>query len=543
MFSFSAIIFRFYQIQIVDVVKTLQSESFLKLSKHASLRGEIYDRQDNPLVLNQQTFNVYANTEAILRQPKLRKQLQRELEIKSATFSALLKLGQWRKIKNNISVDKRSQLAKFYPKYLNFEEDWQRYYPEGSSSAYLLGFLGKNDLGQPQGYVGVEGYLDQELEGLPVINENEADFLGIPFIGGIISNRKDRSGLDLSLTVDKQVQQIVETELKQGLKRYQAKSACAIIMEPYQGEILALSCWPGFDPHEFYRFQSGDFVNPAVAEVYEPGSTFKPLIVAIGLETNSFKPNTVVPESGPYSVGPYQIATWDNQYRGKINVTQTLAKSSNVGMVELINRIPQVKTESFFHKLGLYDLTGIELEGEAKSLLKDRRDWHEIDYLTYSFGQGLAITPIQLVRAFATLANDGYLVQPSVVRAFYDPNTQERIPKKTTAPVRVFSESTVKALKKMLFTAVNSAEAIWPNRPKNYAICGKTGTAQIAVGGSYDPSHTVASFIGFVPCDQPKFLALVLYQQPRSSVWGSETAAPSFFEIANQLILYYNIAP
>lgn len=540
---FLVLIARFYELQIVNASQTLKTEKFLKLDKQSSLRGEIYDQQGNPLVLNQQTFDVFANTEAISNQPNIKKDLQKQLEIKPASLSAVLKLKEWRKIKDNISVEVRNQLQKYYPKYLNFEEEWLRYYPESSSSAYLLGFLGKNDLGEPQGYVGVEGYLNQELEGLPIVNENEEDLLGIPFIGGIISNRKHHSGLDLYLTIDKQVQQIVEEELKQGLKRYQAKSACAIVMEPYTGEIAAMGCWPGFDPRRFYEYEPSDFINPAIAQVYEPGSTFKPLIVAMGLESKSFKANTVVNEPGPYQVGEYKIATWDNQYRGKINVTQTLAKSSNVGMVELIKRIPRTKVENFFQKLGLYDLTGIELEGEALSLIKARKDWYEIDYLTFSFGQGLAITPVQLIRAFATLANGGYLVKPSIIGSYYDPNTHESVFKKKPQSERVFSEKTVKALKKMLFTAVNSAEASWPNKPEDYPICGKTGTAQIAIGGTYDPSQTVASFIGFLPCDQPKFITLVLYQEPKSSPWGSETAAPSFFEIANKLILYYNIAP
>jgi len=540
---FGLIIVRFYQLQVVSAQKSLSAKNFLKLNKETSLRGEIYDVSGQPLVLNRQTFDVFVDTKALQKNLKLQKLLKEELKIKDASLSAVLKLGQWRKIKDNISVAKRDKLLKYYPQYLNFEEEWLRYYPESSSSAYVLGFLGKNDLGEPQGYVGVEGYLNQELEGLPIINETESDLLGIPFIGGIISNRKNHAGLNLHLTIDKQVQQIVEEELKIGLKKYNAKSACAITMEPYTGDILALSCWPGFDPAKYYRYREADFINPAISSVYEPGSTFKPIIVAIGLETKSFKADTVVPETGPYRVGEYEIATWNNQYRGKINVAQTLAKSSNVGMVELIKKIPKKKVEDFFVDLGLRELTGIELEGEAMSLLKPQKDWYELDYLTYSFGQGLAITPIQLVRAFASLANDGFLVKPTVVKSYFDPNVNEFIPKKTESNPRVFSETTVKQMKKLLLNAVNNAEAFWPNKPDNYAVCGKTGTAQIAIGGTYDPTHTVASFIGFVPCDKPKFITLVLYEEPQSSPWGSETAAPTFFSIVNKLILYYNIAP
>lgn len=529
--------------QILNGPNSLAKENFIKLEKKTSLRGEIYDVNGYPLVLNQQTFDVFVNTNDVRRNYKLRQILKKQLLIKEASLSAILKLGQWRKIKDNISVDKRNQLLAYYPRYLNFEEEWLRYYPEASSSAYVLGFLGKNDLGEPQGYVGVEGYLNQELEGLPIINENEADLLGIPFIGGIISNRQNRTGLDIHLTIDKKVQQIVEKEIKEGLKQYQAKSACAIVMNPDNGQIMALSCWPGFNPQKYYQFQAEDFVNPAVAQVYEPGSTFKPLIVAIGLENKRFSAKTVVPESGPYKIDDYAIATWDNQYRGKINVQQTLAKSSNVGMVQLIKKIPRIEVDDYFNRLGLRSQTGIELEGEALSLLKPRSSWYELDYLTYSFGQGLAITPIQLIRSFATLANGGWLVKPTIIKSYFDPNTQEIVPKKQLSKTRVFSNKTVVQMKQLLLNAVNSSEAYWPNKPSGYAICGKTGTAQIAIGGTYDPTQTVASFIGFLPCDRPKFITLVLYREPKSSPWGSETAAPTFFEIANKLILYYNIAP
>ncbi len=543
MLFFGLIIFRFYQLQILNVSKGSTEDSFIKFDKIISLRGEIYDANSNPLVLNRQTFDVFANTKDISKNHKLQRQLRQTLKIKEASLSAILKKGQWQKIKDNISADKRAQLLEYYPRYLNFEEEWLRYYPEASSSAYVLGFLGKNDLGEPQGYIGVEGYLNQELQGLPIINENESDLLGVPFIGGIISNRKNRAGLDIYLTIDRKVQQMVEAELKDGLERYQAKSACAIVMQPYTGEIMAMTCLPAFDPQKYYQFQATDFINPAVSQVYEPGSTFKPLIVAIGLENKRFRANTVVSEPGPYRVGEYSIATWNNQYRGRISVEQTLAKSSNVGMVELIKKIPQKLTDQYFDKLGLRNLSGIELEGEALSLIKPKSEWYPIDYLTYSFGQGLAVTPIQLIRAFATLANDGQLVKPTLIKSYYDPNSRESLSLEQDLKTRVFSKKTVSQMKKLLLTAVNASEAHWPNKPENYNICGKTGTAQIAINGTYDPTHTVASFIGFLPCDQPKFISLVMYREPKSSPWGSETAAPTFFEIANKLILYYNIAP
>jgi cell division protein FtsI (penicillin-binding protein 3) len=176
-------------------------------------------------------------------------------------------------------------------------------------------------------------------------------------------------------------------------------------------------------------------------------------------------------------------------------------------------------------------------------LLKPIEQWYPIDYLTYSFGQGFAITPIQLIRAFSTLANNGVLVKPTIVEAYYDKSSKETIEPETASLQKVFSQKTASVMKELLLNAINNSEANWPNKPAGYQICGKTGTAQIAVSGHYDPTQTVASFIGFLPCQKPKYISLVLYYQPKSSPWGSETAAPTFFEIANKLILYYNITP
>lgn len=541
--GFIFLITRFYAIQILYKGSGQESRSFVKFNKETSKRGEIYDSNHQPLAINRQTFDVYLNTELAKKKEVLKRELKKELNVKNASLSAILKQDNWQKIKDNISLAKKKKLDKYYPEYLNFEEDSLRYYPEGSSSAYTLGFLGKSEIGAPQGYVGLEGYYNQELQGLPVINENEADLRGINFIGGILSDRKNITGLDLILTIDKNVQQIVETALKQGLKAYEAKKACAILMDPYNGQVLAQSCLPGFDPAKYYEHEESDFVNPNISQVYEPGSTFKPLIVAIGLENNRFRKNTVVNESGPYVQGEYSIATWDNKYRGKISVGETLSKSSNVGMVELIKKIPKKEVNTYFDLLGLRNLTGIELQAEASGLIKDVSNWYEIDYLTYSFGQGLAITPIELIAAFSTLANDGYFVKPSIVKSFYDPNADEYIKPSLSSKRKVFSKKTVKTMKQLLLDSVNSSEAYWPNKPKGYKICGKTGTAQIPIKGVYDPTHTIASFIGFVPCDSPKYIALILYREPKSSPWGSETAAPTFFEIVSKLNLYYNIAP
>ena len=541
--SFLVVIQRLFLIQVVNPNKSLPLQRFVQVEKSPALRGEIYDQNNIPLVLDRKVYDVYANIDLLKQNESLQNVLQKTLSIQEATMSALLQLDKWRRIKYAIAQSKKDALQKYYPTYLNFEDSWMRYYPEASSSAYLLGFVGRDEAGEPKGYVGLEGYFEQELSGLPTLLESESDFLGIPFIGGVVNDTQMQRGLDIHTTIDSRIQKMVEGELYKGVKLYDAKQGCAIVMEPSSGKITALTCVPAFDERSYAKYKDEDFTNPLVSAVYEPGSTFKPLIVAMALEEKKIKPTTKFNESGPIKIGDYEIRTWDNSYHGKIDVAQILEKSSNVGMVNIIQKLKKDVVHSYLTKLGLYDTTGIELEGETNSLIKNEKDWYPIDYATLSFGQGIALSPIQFMRAFAVLANGGYLVKPTVVDYLYDRRNNTAIPKNTARPVKIFSDTTMKQIRTLLSDSVNHSEATWPNKPKGFSFCGKTGTAQVPIKGYYDPNKTIASFIGFLPCETPQFITLVIYREPKNSPWGSETAAPTFFDIAKSLILYYTITP
>ncbi len=541
--GFVAVTYRLFTIQLLNPEKTIPIEKFIKTEKKASLRGEIYDTKGRPLVINKRTFDVYVNTESLVENKGLVNDLKKHLDLKNSSISAIIKKNNWQRVADNISESKKEKIVKYYPSFINFEEQWLRHYPEGSMSAHLLGFLGKDNLGQPMGYIGVEGYFNQELEGMPSFEEREEDFIGIPFIGSLVKEDQVYAGLDLYSSLDINIQKMMEQELYNGLYKYRAKNACAIIADPYSGNVIAMGCVPGFEPEKYYEYETYDYINPLVSSVYEPGSTFKPLIVAMALEEKKIKKDTVFEEKGPYQIGEYAIQTWDNKYRDKINVQKILEKSSNVGMVKIINRLDKKTIEKYLVKLGLREITGIELEGEVNSLINSSKDWRPIDIATLSFGQGMAVTPIQLIQAFSAIANDGNLIKSSIVNNFFDPKTGQKIMAENKITKRVYSKKTTDIMKELLLNAVDNAEAYWPQKQKGYSICGKTGTAQIPIEGHYDQSKTIASFIGFAPCNKPKFIMLTLYYQPESSPWGSETAAPTFFNIANKLILYYNIPP
>ncbi|MEX1052286.1 MAG: penicillin-binding protein 2, partial [Patescibacteria group bacterium] len=299
-------------------------------------------------------------------------------------------------------------------------------------------------------------------------------------------------------------------------------------------------CLPDYDLEKYYEFSDAFFLNNAISNLYEPGSTFKPFIMAAALEEKKLKPTDVYNEEGPIDIGKYTIRTWDNKYEGRISATRILEKSSNVGMVWVGEKLGDKNIISYLKKFGMDTATGIDLQGEAKPIFKTNNQWYPIDYATATFGQGIAVTPIQMITAFSSLINGGELIQPRIVKKIISGDSEKEVDKKVLR--KTISVNTSEAIKKMLYSTVENGEYKWV-KPEGYKIGGKTGTAQIPIAGSYEASKTIASFIGFAPINNPKFIALVVLREPKTSIYGSETAAPLFFDIAKDLFVYYNIGP
>lgn len=534
------IVVKLFYIQIISPFK-VDKEQYLKTIKLLPERGKIYDINKTPLVLNQNSYLVYIEPKKITDKLKLTKFLSQTLEMDEASLSAKIDdKKDWISIISGIDEEKKKQIENLKIAGIGFNREMKRFYPEASLSAHLLGFVGKDKEGENIGYYGLEGFYDKDLAGLPGLMDSERDIAGRPIFLGIQNKIEAENGRDLILTIDKTVQEIAKKRLMAGIEKFQAKQGCVIIADPYTMAILSLVCMPDYDVDSYYKFSENYFKNPAISEVYEPGSIFKPLIMAAALEEKKIKPQDIYNEKGPVQINEYQIKTWNDKYEGKVSMTRILEKSSNVGMVYIGEKLGKDKIYQYLEKYGLNDQTGIDLQGEISSYLRPKKDWYPIDYATVTFGQGIALTPIQMIRAFAAIINGGKLMKPYVVDKIVYQNKETKIQPKQER--KIMSEYTSEIIKKMLVSTVENAEAIW-DRPKEYLIGGKTGTAQIAIKGHYDPSLTNASFIGFAPADKPKFIVLVILKEPKTSPWGSETAAPIFFEIVKDLIVYYNITP
>lgn len=541
--SFFLIIVKLFTLTIANSKNF--KKNYLSTKKINPSRGKIFDRNGDILANNELIYQLVINPKEITRQGKkdeylqfLEKSLGIELASLEANFNEKL---QWLPIKK-ISLEEKIKLEKNNKFNLIFSEENHRYYPEGSLSAHLIGFVGKNYQGEDVGYFGIESYYNKDLLGLPGVFKTERNFLNFPIFIGNQQYLSEKNGRDIYLTIEKGIQKIIKEKLLYGIERYQAKSGCLIVANPDNMEILGLVCLPDYNPNKYYLFNEAIFKNPAISEVYEPGSIFKPLIVAAALEEKKIKPIDQINEDRPYQISDYQIKTWNNQYEGKISITRVLEKSSNVGMVKIGEKLGRKKIYQYLVKYGFNELTDIDLQGEISNKLKDFNRWYPIDFATVTFGQGIAVTPIQMISAFSSIINGGILYQPQLAKKII--SNEKTFTIKPKIKRRVISKKTSEIIKQMLFSTVENGEVSWQKiKPSGYKIGGKTGTAQIPITGHYDPNKTIASFIGFFPVSHPKIICLVILQEPKTSIWGSETAAPLFFEVAKELIIYYNIAP
>ncbi len=550
---FSAILLRLFYWQIIRApfLQAQAEDQYFTQSKVQALRGNIYYSDFSILASSNPSFSLFGQPKLLSKDKrvevsyKLAKVLVEEGgSVDDLAREFINKLSQdlfWVSLQKNLNFEKKRTIDDLKLEGIGFDQSNTRFYPEGSSSANLLGFVGMDAKGASKGYFGLEGYYDGELKGLSGLIRHEKDAMGLPILIGNFLNTNAKNGKDLILNVDRTVQYIVEQTLKSGIEKYGAKAASAVVMDPKTGAILALASFPNYDPQKYYDFPKEYLKNSVVADQYEPGSTFKVLIMASALNEDLVKPDTKCDIcSGPISLGGFVIRTWDNKYYPEPTMKDVIVHSDNTGMVFTAQKLGIDKFYSYIENFGFGQSTNIDLQDESSPEIRPRKIWGEIDLATASFGQGIAVTSIQMVTAVSTIANGGYLMEPHIVKSIKDGQSFYEIKPKIVR--QVLKSSTSDQMKQMMLAAVEEGEVKF-FKVKGFKIAGKTGTAQIPVAGHYDATRTIASFVGFAPVDDPKFVILVRYDEPTASIYGAETAAPTFFEIAKGLFNYYKIAP
>lgn len=447
----------------------------------------------------------------------------------------------WVPIKHKVSTETKNSVASLTIAGVDFELEEKRIYPEASSAAHLLGFVGKNSQGEDQGYFGIEGYYDLMLAGKPGYLSQESDAQGSPIFLGNTRQVLAVEGVDLVTYIDKAVQLTVEQNLSDAIEKYGAKAGTVIVMDPKTGGIVAQASYPSYDPQKYSSYTDSLFKNPAVSSSFEPGSIFKVFVIAAALDDGVVETDTKCEVcSGPLRVDKYTIETWNQQYRADSTMVDVIVHSDNVGMAWVAQQLGADKLYDYLSLFGIGKLTGIDLQGEATPKLREKGTWNIVDLATAGFGQGVATTPIQIIKGVATIANKGISVNPKMIDKIVGDNWEETI--KMKRQKRVISEEVANDVIAMMVEAAKGGEAKWTHLT-GFKVAGKTGTAQIPISGHYDEEKTIASFVGFAPADNPKFVMLTTLREPSSSPWASETAAPLWYSIAKDLFLYYGIQP
>jgi cell division protein FtsI/penicillin-binding protein 2 len=413
----------------------------------------------------------------------------------------------------------------------------RRHYPNGTLAGHVLGFVNQ----EGRGYFGVEGYYDDWLSGkaitvrrsyLPPDARREAD---------------PPAGVNLVLSIDVDLQQTAEIALREAVEETESEAGQVIVMDPRNGEILAMAAVPALDPNAYEPWlqraeEDESAITPAVAAQYEPGSTFKVLTMVSALDAGVVQPNDIFIDTGQIEVGGHTIRNWDFSSWGAQTMIGCMRYSLNVCLAYVASdKLKASLFYSYLTEFGIGQLTGIDLAGEVAGQLRTPRhpEWTESDLGTNAFGQGVSVTPIQLLTAVAGVANGGVMVQPHVVRAIVSTEGVYR-PRSTVLGEPVSPEA-AQSLTAMLVESLQGETR--RAAVQGYILAGKTGTAQIPTERGYDPKWTIASFIGWGPVPSPRFIVLVRLDKPETSPWGSVVAAPVFQEIVERLVVLLEIPP
>jgi len=501
-------------------------------------RGEIRDSYGHLLAADMVEYDLSVSPNIVADPAALAVRLADLLDKpRDELFEILASDVEWTPLAQNISQEQAEKIFEWDNVGLQLDPQTRRVYPEGDAAAHLLGFVNGNG----EGFYGIEGYYNNLLRGKAGVQAGERSPFGEMIPLGTNHFVPPVSGGILYLTIDRTIQYMIEQELERAVVSYGAQRGSVVVLNPKTGGVLGMANYPAYDPNNYNDSDEELFFDTIVSKQYEPGSVFKIITMAAGLDSGVVRPESIIYDAGYMEVGGQVIYNWDRQGHGNVDMTTVLAKSLNVGVAQIATSMGKDRFYNYVRRFGFGRLTEIDLGSEGPGSLKTPQDanWYASDLGANSFGQGIAVTPIQIASAVAAIANEGLLMKPYVVDRVVQ--GEQEIQVKPSVVRRAVSTHTAHTLTNMLVAALEQAgsEAVLDD----YRIAGKTGTAEIPVAGGYHPTLTLASFVGYFPPDNPEVLVLVIIDRPTSSRWGSKTAAPTFKRIAEQLVIILDIPP
>ncbi len=523
--------------RVISYLETVRDANYRRLQRLPGERGNIYDRDGQPLAVNSLEYEVGVSP-SLISQP-------RDAALALSTILNIDHLEIYDRIENSsapyeqlarpVSAEVGQQVAELDILGVVVNPIQRRYYPQGTLAAQVLGFVAEDANGL-RGYYGVEGYYEDQLAG----RIRAEEISNIPFDIPNDQDVNDR-GSDLVLTIDREIQYLIESELSLAINAEGADGGTIIVMDPRNGDILGMVSYPSFDPNNVNASNPDDLSNPAVSDQYEPGSVMKVVTVASALQTGTITPSWTYNDVAQIQIGGIDIVNWDRASHGVIDTTQLLVQSLNVGAATVSTAMGASSFFEMMQQFGFGRPTGVDMQGEVGGTLYVPGDSNYSDSLlaTVAFGQGIACTPLQMLTSVNAIANGGLMMQPRVVSQIVDGGVV--IDLQPTVLGRPTSAQVAETVTGMMVQVVRDGVDNNATIP-GYTIAGKTGTAQIPTPVGYEAETSIASFIGFFPADDPQVSIIITLNRP-AGYWGSAVAAPVFARIAERLVILMGIAP
>jgi cell division protein FtsI (penicillin-binding protein 3) len=513
-----------------DFLQNQGDARYLRVVPIAAHRGMISDRNGEPLAISTPVDSVWVQPAAFREAHHAWPKLARLLHLDLGRLQRKVLAREDREfvyLKRHISPELADRVMALGIPGVNLQREYQRYYPAGEVMAHVVGFTDVDDQGQE----GLELAYNDWLQGVAGSQRVLKDRLG-RVVRHVEQISRPEPGRNLVLSIDQRLQYLAYRELKRAVLQHKARSGSAVVLDVQTGEVLAMVNQPSYNPNNRGQFKGSQTRNRAVTDVLEPGSTVKPFTIAAALESGQFRPTTRIDTTpGQYKVGNAMVR--DTRNYGRISVATVIKKSSNVGASKIALALPDKTLWKAYARLGFGVTSGSGFPGEASGLLSHARHWRDIEKATLAFGYGLSVTPLQLARAYSSLAADGLLRPVSFLRL------DEPTPGKQIIPARV-----ARQLRPMLESVVETGGTGTRARVSGYRVAGKTGTVKKAIAGGYSDDRYIAVFAGFAPASLPRLAMVVTVNEPRDGVYyGGEVAAPVFARVMAGALRMLNIPP